>query len=510
MKNVLSLLQGQYFRILMKGGVNTQSNTELLGRYDIISVLKEDDRSIVYLAAHKKMGNKRIIKIISKKSIYIESFKAEFHILKDLKHRFIPQIYDIEEDEGSFYIIEEYIEGESLKVLIERVGPYSEEDTIFYIKNLTDILVFLQSYEGGAIYHQDIQPTNIIIDKKELYLIDFGNSFSTGNEFIRSSIFGTEGFTPPERYISDYKENISICERADIYSLGCIIYYFLTGNIIESDQYIEMLNKLNISDGFKKLIKSMLKEEPDLRISGIGIVKKELEKLMEFKERDMDSLITRPYVISVVGTQARIGTTEIALAITKFINKYSLDVLYEENNNNFFVNELHKDGKAYFREGMYNYNGIKLKPKYNDNIRIDYKTSYIVRDESVIKEGLEYGDLIILIAGTKSQEMPYTNRAIDILRGLYEEDIYKDVMIIFNLSKEDLFKERREVIGSNFKLYRIAYMDSSEKEFLTEEIKEEIYFKVFRREKENNKTELSKKRTKNKSYWNSFWKKRRG
>jgi len=494
----------------MKGGVNTQSNTELLGRYDIISVLKEDDRSIVYLAAHKKMGNKRIIKIISKKSIYIESFKAELYILKDLKHRFIPQIYDIEEDESSFYIIEEYIEGESLKVLMEREGPFTEEDTIFHIKNLTDILFYLHNYEGGAIYHQDIQPANIIIHKKELYLIDFGNGFSVGKDFFRSSIFGTEGFTPPERYISDYRECSNICDSADIYSLGCIIYYFLTGDIIESDNYIENLNKLNISEGLKKLLKNMLNKIPDLRISGIGIVKKELEKLAEFKEKDMDSLIKRPYVISVVGAQSRIGTTEIALAITKFINKYSLDVLYEENNNNFFVNSLHRDGKASFREGIYLYNGIKLKPKYNDNIRINSKVSYIVRDESVIKEGLEYGNLIILIAGTKSHEMAYTNRAIDILNGLYEDDIYRDVIIIFNLSKEDLYRERREALGKNYNLYRMDYMNSYDTDFLTEVIKEEIYFKVFRREKENTKSDLSKKRKENEGYWNSFWKKRRG
>jgi hypothetical protein len=54
------------------------------------------------------------------------------------------------------------------------------------------------------------------------------------------------------------------------------------------------------------------------------------------------------------------------------------------------------------------------------------------------------------------------------------------------------------------------YMNSYDTDFLTEVIKEEIYFKVFRREKENTKSDLSKKRKENEGYWNSFWKKRRG
>ena len=89
------------------------------GKYRFVSCLGKGNSSEVFLAEHRKLKAYRAVKCISKNSHSMQpQFLLEADILKNLKHPGIPTIYDVEEDNESFYIIEEYIQGQSLEAFV--------------------------------------------------------------------------------------------------------------------------------------------------------------------------------------------------------------------------------------------------------------------------------------------------------------------------------------------------------------------------------------------------------
>ena len=90
----------------------------------------ESEVSSVYLVRHVSMSERRIVKRILKKSVYKENFFSELNILKSIKNPHIPIVYDTEEDEKYYYIIEEYIEGITLSDYIKKNGCVNEKKII--------------------------------------------------------------------------------------------------------------------------------------------------------------------------------------------------------------------------------------------------------------------------------------------------------------------------------------------------------------------------------------------
>ncbi|MEG2351007.1 MAG: protein kinase, partial [Hungatella sp.] len=99
--------------ILREGGVRIES-TILFGKYQLGQVIGRGRDGIVYLAEHKELEEYRAIKRVSKTCVEYEQFRREALLLKELHHPGIPIIYDLEEDLEYSYLIEEYLEGDSL------------------------------------------------------------------------------------------------------------------------------------------------------------------------------------------------------------------------------------------------------------------------------------------------------------------------------------------------------------------------------------------------------------
>ena len=98
----------------------------LFEKYQVESIVYESDTATVYKVVHLQMSACRIIKKILKKSIHQNSFYSEINILKSIRHPGIPIIYDVEEDNSAYYIVEEYIEGVNLAQYIEEKGVLSQ------------------------------------------------------------------------------------------------------------------------------------------------------------------------------------------------------------------------------------------------------------------------------------------------------------------------------------------------------------------------------------------------
>lgn len=252
----------------------------------------------------------------------------EANILKVLRHPNIPIIYDIEEDENYIYIIEEYIEGQSLRAYKLSQTKIEEGKLLDFLTQLCKVLDFLHSLEEPILY-LDLKPDNILITKdNELKLVDFGTAQVFQKEKLVKYSYGTKGYAAPEQY-----GIYTVDKRSDIYGLGGILFFLASGTTYKGTK--EELKNLERSFGyskkFSKIIIKCLNYNPVNRYQSIKEVKKEATHLSQTKKELYQSKHT-PHVISLAGTISRIGTTHISLMITSYLNQAGIPTLYIEQN----------------------------------------------------------------------------------------------------------------------------------------------------------------------------------
>jgi serine/threonine protein kinase len=161
-------------------------------------------------------------------------FQQEAQILYQLgqQHPQIPQLYAYFQQDQDFYLIQEYIEGQELTQEIIADQPWTEQQTIDFLKEILTILAYVHQHQ---VIHRDIKPQNIMRRKDgQLILIDFGSvkqvstlvSQQTGLT-QRTGIIGTEGYMPSEQAMGKPKFS------SDIYAVGMIAIQGVTGNLNE-------------------------------------------------------------------------------------------------------------------------------------------------------------------------------------------------------------------------------------------------------------------------------------
>ena len=195
----------------------------MFGKYRVLSTLGTGNSSTVYLAEHIRLNVYRAIKCIPKDTSLVSSPSSEATLLKDLNHPGIPIIYDIEEDEHFFYIIEEFIQGQSIDTFVS-YQKISHELLIKFGIQLCDILDYLHHLMPYPILYQDLKPEHIIVCGNQIKLIDFGIASYITSRGKNYQNYGTKGFAAPEQYGLSQSDG-----RADIYALGVLLNIMLTG-----------------------------------------------------------------------------------------------------------------------------------------------------------------------------------------------------------------------------------------------------------------------------------------
>lgn len=178
----------------------------------------EGNGSEVYVAEHVRLHALRAVKCVDKAKFPYEKLLKEVVYLKNLNHPGIPIIYDVEEDQKYFYIIEEYVQGESLKSMLERHKKFSLEEIAAYGIQLCEVVRYLHEQKPYPILHSDITPANIIIKNKNLKLLDFGNSVQMTGKEQKKDVYGTIKYMAPES-----SQEISYNVRADIYGVCAVM-----------------------------------------------------------------------------------------------------------------------------------------------------------------------------------------------------------------------------------------------------------------------------------------------
>lgn len=324
---------------LQKG---VQVNTIIwFGKYRVIRPLGQGATSTVYLARHEKLDCCRAIKQIAKYKAPDAHYEEEAHILKNLRHPNIPIIYDIEEDDTYIYIVEEYVEGQSLRALRLSHNYISESKIKEYLIQLCDVLIFLHSNEQPILY-LDLKPDNIIISDGLLKLVDFGAAIFSKDIHKRRVSLGTRGYAAPEQYGMQ-----QIDKRSDVYGVGGVLYFLVTGTVFggSQDALKGLECEVHCSKQLIKIIKKCLKPLPIERYQSIQELKKQAIKHKGGilpKPREEQT----PHVIFVAGMLPRCGVTHISLMITAYLNRKGISAVYVENNDSYVVEKLQKSGIA--------------------------------------------------------------------------------------------------------------------------------------------------------------------
>ncbi len=215
-----------------------KANTILLTRYKILGVLGGGGMGTVYqardlnfpdvrrLVAIKEMHNPATDRALRDSAL--KTFRREANILATLSHPAIPKIFDFFDRDDRAYLVQEYINGSDLELLISKTKGLPVDKIAEWCIDLCEVLEYLHTHQPEQIIFRDIKPSNIMVDSLgKVRLIDFGiakaliNAVTEGGA-KKHTMIGTEGYSAPEQYKGD------ISPRSDIYSLGATLHHVLT------------------------------------------------------------------------------------------------------------------------------------------------------------------------------------------------------------------------------------------------------------------------------------------
>ena len=189
--------------------------------------------------------------------------------VSNLSHPNIVEVYDVGEEDGQHYIVMEYIEGKTLKQLLQKRGSLTLSEVIDIMNQLTD---GLSHAHDAYIVHRDIKPQNIMIQDDGLIKItDFGIAMALNSTQLTqtNSVMGSVHYLPPEQ-----ANGKGSTIKSDIYSLGILMYELLTGSVpFKGDNAVEIALK-----HLKERIPSIRRQNPTIPQSVENIVLKAVAK----------------------------------------------------------------------------------------------------------------------------------------------------------------------------------------------------------------------------------------
>lgn len=209
-----------------------------LGRYRLLSLLGKGGMSSVYLAEHTVMKRRCALKVLPAKRVNDASYLGRFHreaqAVAALDHPNIVRAYDVDmtQDAGIdiHFLSMEFVQGKSLLELVQEKGPIPVTDAVEYVRQSAEGLD--HAHKAGLV-HRDIKPGNLLLTPGGVIkILDLGLARFFNDEEASltvehdEKVLGTADYISPEQAIDSHK----VDHRTDIYSLGCTLYFLLTGH----------------------------------------------------------------------------------------------------------------------------------------------------------------------------------------------------------------------------------------------------------------------------------------
>lgn len=291
-------------------------------------------------------------------------------------------------------------------------APLSLSTALEYTLQLCDIIEYLHTHSCGSILYLDCRPDNVIINNGYVHLVDFGNSIFYKDLANRSFFCGSVGYAAPELYNKDKSPSYS----SDVYGIGAILYYMLTGKTPLSQN---INRKKPFPRELASIIHKCLHHHPARRYQTVARLRRALQTFTQTISDN--SVISRKQiqsentslVISIAGSDRRVGTTHLAMSLSVFFQNKGHPCLIKDRCTHGIIAGLLGSGElrnSYSNNGIYNYKGIHLFPQYSPVIADCHTDAYsvIINDWGHITpdklEAFNSSDVCLLVGSGKAWE----------------------------------------------------------------------------------------------------------
>lgn len=254
-----------------------------LGKHKLLGHLGSGGMSTVYLAEHLIMHHRRAVKVMPKSKLgnnsYLRRFQQEAKAIAALNHPNIVRAFDVDNEGDTHFIVMEYVEGADIQTLVKRNGPLPFDQAADFARQAA---LGLQHAHDRGLIHRDVKPANLLVDKNNVVkVLDLGlalyadESESSLTMEHNDKVLGTADYLAPEQALNSH----SVDFRADIYALGCTLYYMLTGHAPFPEGSIAQ----RIAKHQKMMPEEIKKDRPDCPGQLDGICVKMMQKDPRFR-----------------------------------------------------------------------------------------------------------------------------------------------------------------------------------------------------------------------------------
>lgn len=317
--------------------IHLQEGSVLEGRYLIIKSIGTGSTATVYLAEHITLKMQWAIKALSREHQLHDQVDAfqEAHVLKALSHPGLPRVIDVFQDDAAFYIVRDYIPGETLETCIESRGPMGYDSMCDVVAELADTLTYLHE-QAFPIVYRDLKPANIIIkpDGKPV-LVDFGISRHYKFDHTSDTVcLGTQGYAPPEQF-----GGLQTDPRSDVYAFGALIYYLVSGEHLhlmsQNERWLKF--KGGHLEAIKEVIQKAMSYHMEERYESVRGVYQALNPSNKGIVIDQSAVVQTlvrqklpTQLIGFLGIARGTGTTHLAIAMSQLLKDEGHRVCYIE------------------------------------------------------------------------------------------------------------------------------------------------------------------------------------
>jgi eukaryotic-like serine/threonine-protein kinase len=274
--------------------------TVLAGRYRIEKLLGSGGMGSVYRAEHVHMRKAVAIKVLHREMTFMPEVVARFEreavAAARIEHPNVAAATDFGRlEDGAFYLVLEYVEGQSLRALLKQEKKLSSLRALHITRQIADAL---SAAHGAGIVHRDLKPDNVMLIDRDgdgdfVKVLDFGiakvkvedQSSQPLTQF--GSIFGTPEYMAPEQ-----AQGLPVDGRADLYTLGILLYEMLTGStpFIDDDMVVVLTRTLtaeppplpaNVEPAVDQLVRALLAKSPEARPASAAELVEHVDQLLD-------------------------------------------------------------------------------------------------------------------------------------------------------------------------------------------------------------------------------------
>lgn len=232
---------------------------------EILEPLGRGGMGIVYKARQKELGRLVALKLLPPERVadprFAERFRREAQALASLAHPNIVAIHDFGQTNGLFYLLMEYVDGVNLRQAMT-AGRFTPDQALAIVPPVCEALQF--AHEHGVV-HRDIKPENLLLDKRgHVKIADFGIAKMLGRDALNRDVAESQPAGTPQYMAPEQRQPGHTDHRADIYSLGVVLYELLTGEL-PTGSLQPPSRRIQVDVHIDEIVLRALEKSPEMR-----------------------------------------------------------------------------------------------------------------------------------------------------------------------------------------------------------------------------------------------------